>query len=151
MRHQKENQHRWNLKNPEKIKGYTAKYRAKPGYRERHRDWYRAHPLQVMLCRAKYSASRRGLAFNLTLEYLQSIFVTVCPILGVKLNYSGDTHRSDRNSASLDQVVAGKGYIQGNVAIISDRANTIKNDGTAEEHRLIADFMDKFLGSHPSE
>lgn len=146
MRHQTENQRRWNIKNPEKLKSYVAKYRAKPQCLENQRRWAKDHPLQIMLYRAKYSARRRGLAFNLTLEYLRSIVASVCPILGIPLIYGGSTRRKNRNAASLDQIVAGKGYIQGNVAIISDRANTIKNDGTAEEHRRIADWVDALSG-----
>jgi hypothetical protein len=45
-------------------------------------------------------------------------------------------------SPSLDKINPELGYVPGNVAIISYRANRIKNNGTAEEHRLIADWMD---------
>ena len=34
------------------------------------------------------------------------------------------------------------GYIKGNVQILSNRANRLKNNATASELSLIADFMD---------
>ena len=70
-----------------------------------------------------------------------------CPVSGVKLNYSGtgtEGWSRGEDSPSIDQVDAGKGYTIDNIAIMSWRANRIKNDGTAEEHRQIADFIDKF-------
>lgn len=42
---------------------------------------------------------------------------------------------------SLDRIDPRKGYVKGNVWIISYRANLIKNDGTAEEHEMIAKAM----------
>lgn len=42
---------------------------------------------------------------------------------------------------SLDRIDIHKGYIPGNIAIISYRANNIKNDGTWEKHQKIADFI----------
>ena len=66
-------------------------------------------------------------------------FPTHCPILGIELDYLA-SFRSD-NSPSFDRIDSSKGYIKGNVVILSWRANRIKNDGTAEEHQKIADFM----------
>ena len=65
---------------------------------------------------------------------------THCPILGIELDYFAD-HRVE-NSVSFDRLDPTKGYIPGNVIITSWRANRIKNDGTAEEHRRIACFID---------
>lgn len=38
-----------------------------------------------------------------------------------------------------------KGYVPGNVVVMSYRANRLKNDGTAEEHEIIAAWMRKNL------
>ena len=70
-----------------------------------------------------------------------------CPILGVKLKYEGIGNGAgwtrDDDSPSIDQIEAGKGYTYENMRIISWRANRIKNDGSAEEHRLIAEWIEK--------
>jgi predicted DNA-binding protein YlxM (UPF0122 family) len=68
------------------------------------------------------------------------VFPTHCPILGIELDYFSQNGRQE-NSPSFDRIDPSKGYIKGNVAVISWRANRIKNDGTAEEHQKIASFM----------
>jgi hypothetical protein len=66
---------------------------------------------------------------------------THCPILGLEIDYFTEIRKE--NSASFDRIDNSKGYVKGNVHIISWRANRIKNDGTAEEHRKIADYLEK--------
>jgi hypothetical protein len=92
-----------------------------------------------MLRRVKYRAAKRHLNFNLTLAHLESLKVDVCPVLGIKLQYGGGS-LSD-NSASVDRRDNTKGYIVGNVFIISHRANVIKNFGTVDEHRRVIKYM----------
>ena len=70
-------------------------------------------------------------------------FPRYCPILGIELDYWADTRQE--NSVSFDRVDNTKGYVTGNVIIVSWRANRIKNDGTAEEHKKIYEFMQKSL------
>lgn len=70
---------------------------------------------------------------------------THCPMLGIELDYFNEFRKD--NSPSFDQIIPGKGYVKGNVVIVSFRANLIKNSGTAEEHRRIADWLDKHTES----
>lgn len=85
----------------------------------------------------KANAIRIGKEF--TVEFGDLVFPTHCPILGFELDYFTDTRTE--NSVTFDRVDPSKDYVKGNVVIISWRANRIKNDGTAEEHLLIADFI----------
>jgi hypothetical protein len=85
----------------------------------------------------KANALRIGKEF--TIEFGELTFPTHCPILGIELDYFSDSRTE--NSVTFDRVDPTKGYISGNVVIISWRANRIKNDGTAEEHQKIAKFM----------
>ena len=67
---------------------------------------------------------------------------THCPIFGVALEYGGGKGRVySPNAASLDQFDPTKGYVRGNIVVMSRRANSIKNDGTADEHEAIASWM----------
>jgi hypothetical protein len=95
--------------------------------------------------RARYNFSRKkahctqsGKEF--TLEFEDLIWPDVCPVLGIPLDYT--VHGRSENAPTFDQIEAGKGYVKNNVMIISWRANRIKNNGTADEHRLIAEFME---------
>src|SRR3546814_14524029 len=44
---------------------------------------------------------------------------------------------------SLDRIDNTKGYVRGNVAVMSYKANRLQNEGTAEEHEIIAAWMRK--------
>lgn len=73
-----------------------------------------------------------------------------CPMLGIPLNYEGGERAGDGwgrtdSSPSLDQIRPSEGYAEGNVQIISWRANRIKNDSTPEELMRIAEYMKKLV------
>jgi hypothetical protein len=65
-----------------------------------------------------------------------------CPVFGCKLIYGAvGGGRGWPNSASLDRIDNTKGYIPGNVAIISLRANCIKRDASLEELKQIVSYV----------
>lgn len=67
-----------------------------------------------------------------------------CPLLGIKLEYtSGKTNNP--NTPSLDKIDPTKGYVKGNVRIISYKANTMKNNATREELELFAKNILNYL------
>ena len=88
----------------------------------------------------KANATKTGTEFTVNFGELE--FPTHCPILGIELDYFAE-NRSE-NTVSFDRIDSNKGYVSGNVVVISWRANRIKNDGTADEHQKIADFLYQF-------
>lgn len=86
----------------------------------------------------KNAAKRRGVEFTITMEDLE--WPTHCPILGIELQYFTNAGRQE-DSVSFDRIDPTKGYVPGNVYICSWRANRLKNNGTAEEHKKIYEFM----------
>jgi hypothetical protein len=80
-----------------------------------------------------------GWDFDLTLEDTQ--VPTRCPILDIPLFFT-PAKRTD-NTPSLDRKDNSKGYMKGNVFIISWRANQIKRDATPEELRELIKYMEK--------
>lgn len=91
--------------------------------------------------RKKKSQSKaEGVEFSLDFEDIQ--FEEFCPILGIKLNYFVKNNGPCDDSPSFDRIDPNKGYIKGNVVLISQKANRIKNNGTSEELRKIADYLD---------
>lgn len=77
--------------------------------------------------------------FNVTLNDIE--IPVNCPYLGIPLDYETLKHKDDAYP-TFDRVDNSKGYVKGNVVLCSWRANRLKNDGTAEEHRRIADYLD---------
>lgn len=77
----------------------------------------------------------RGIDFNLTTDYLKSIWTERCPVFGREFVRFEKSHP---DSPTLDRINPKKGYVQGNVVYISSRANRIKYDATLDElYKLI--------------
>jgi hypothetical protein len=81
---------------------------------------------------------------KLSVEYYQTLYVTHCPLLGIELTYENCGQKAaPPNYATLDRIDATKGYEEGNVQILSFRANTIKGDATLEELKTIVRNWEK--------
>lgn len=90
-----------------------------------------------MLYSAKKRASDLGLPFNLTEDDLT--LPTVCPALGIPLSAGRGKRHS--GSYSLDRINPALGYVPGNVVVISDLANRIKTNATADQVAAVADWL----------
>lgn len=88
----------------------------------------------MMLASAKYRARRDGRLFDLTVDDI--VIPEFCPYLGVRL-VRGLTLPGP-NSLTLDCIIPALGYVKGNILVISQRANRIKNDGTWQDLMAIA-------------
>ena len=93
----------------------------------------------LWLSNTKARAKKKGLPFDLTLEDL--FFPKTCPVLGIPLVERSGSF-SD-NSPSLDRTVPTQGYVKGNVAIMSYRANRIKCHATLAELKAIVAYMER--------
>jgi hypothetical protein len=91
-----------------------------------------------MLANAKKRAKKLNLDFNLTLEDI--IIPDECPIFKIPFTFVAETSYQD--NCSLDRIDNTKGYIKGNVQVISMKANTMKNSATPEE---LLNFCKYFL------
>lgn len=81
---------------------------------------------------------KRNLRRLLSIEYYKSLITTHCPLLGIPLTYGKyEGNTPPNNYATLDKIDPTKGYVVGNVQIVSFRANTLKNSATIEEMRLM--------------
>lgn len=83
--------------------------------------------------RARKRAKDRGLPFALGKN---SITVPrTCPALGMPIKFCG---RRSACSPSLDRIVPERGYIPGNVRVVSDRANRLKGKRSLDELRRLS-------------
>ena len=94
--------------------------------------------------RARERAKEKSIPFNISLEYLRSIATDSCPIFHTLFSWgvSGlGRGKFKDNGPQLDRIIPELGYVVGNVAFISHRANRIKDNGTMQEHYDIADWI----------
>ena len=91
-----------------------------------------------MFYNAKTRARKLGLPFTITIDDV--LIPTHCPVLGIPLIRGTGRNSQSENSPTLDRVLPDKGYVRGNVIVISNRANRLKSDATIKELRDIASF-----------
>lgn len=64
-------------------------------------------------------------------------------MLGVEIHLY-DTDRTDEFAAELDRFTPELGYVKGNVAFLSRRANRLKNNTTTHELRQLLNWMERY-------
>ena len=134
----------------EQIRNYCAEYNLRPEVIERKAEWYQnkkqtrsiSTKLNDMLTRAKNRALEKNIPFDLSLSDI--IFTDTCPLLDVPLNWNGGPR--DKNTPSLDRIIPERGYVKGNIQIISNLANMMKSYATFDELRTFANNINKYIG-----
>lgn len=91
---------------------------------------------------AKIRAEKKQVPFNLTTEYIETILPTHCPVFKTPFKYVGNG-KIVPESPALDRIVPSLGYVEGNVHIISVKANNIKSAYTSKEVLKVAKWLDK--------
>lgn len=84
--------------------------------------------ISVLVGDCRRRATKKCLEFNIT-KYDLCLYEK-CPILGIDIKLGVKNHI---NSPSIDRIDNNKGYVKGNVIVISYRANKLKQDATLDE------------------
>lgn len=131
-----ENQSKWRKNNAEKYKAYQDSYRKNnlERFNATQKKWMAEHPKKAILISVKSRAKKANIEFSLTEEDIS--IPAFCPILNIpiKRQYTNKGRTGPRsNSPSVDRIDNTKGYIKGNVHIISNQANIMKSSATPEE------------------
>ena len=92
---------------------------------------------QLVFWTAKSRAKRKGIEFSIKAGDI--VVPSVCPVLGIPLYVNKG--KAGPNSPSLDRIDNRKGYMPGNVCVISYRANILKGDATVDEVERILKYM----------
>ncbi len=126
---------RWRKRHPQAAKTKTD-------------DWRRAHPAMMLVRAARRRAKRKGIPCTITWNDISPL-PSHCPVLGYRLRYYGSNHGRDlyknRAAASLDRIKNSRGYVPGNVIVISLRANLLKGQATLIELQKIAAFFGRYV------
>lgn len=121
----------WQNRNRDKYKTYQERYEEKGG------------PEKYMFIHAKARAKKRGIEFGIELADI-SIPAT-CPYIETALTTKRGRETSYR--ASLDRIDNSKGYVKGNIQVISQKANTMKCNASINELIMFAKNILKLHGN----
>lgn len=146
----KEYNKKWRESNKEKIKEYNKKRTTErksesssKDYRNNKTKEFREKNYEkFLLYQIKASAKKRNLEFNLTIDDI--IITEVCPYLNINLTKIVGDGLLD-TAPSVDRIDSSKGYIKGNVRIISHLANKMKSNVSID---LLITFANNVLNIH---
>ena len=146
--HSKERRREVRQKHRDKINAWNREYnrRNRSRLKELQHKWA-ATPSRRMMCLAR---NRRDYAIKTGLPYNQKAMQAlindppiVCAFCNSILDYSVGSGKKQAGP-SIDRVNPPLGYILGNVAVLCNLCNSRKGCLTSEEHRLFAEFIDKY-------
>lgn len=96
----------------------------------------RAIPENFLFNKVKARAKQLNLPFNL--DKSDIVIPSHCPVLGIPL-FIGEG-KLGHNSPTVDKLIPELGYVKGNIAIMSWRANCLKRDGKLEEFEALVNW-----------
>ena len=95
-------------------------------------------------------AKKKGLTHTLTKDYIHTLWIGsggYCPVTGIKLELTpGTIKERNPNGASIDRFDNTKGYVNGNVRIVSTWYNNMKGSWDEEFVQDMAKRMIERLG-----
>jgi hypothetical protein len=89
---------------------------------------------------ARKRALKKGVPFDLTVAYIVSIMTDTCPVFGTEFKWIGNGSIQP-TSANIDRIDPAKGYVAGNLVIISSKANNIKSAYKSADLYKVADWL----------
>jgi hypothetical protein len=133
-----EYQKQWRINNQEKYKEYQIKYREnnRDKFNESQKAWGKNNPEKFILIKTKTRAKKNGTELNIDINDIH--IPEKCPILNIPIirefRGGGNKNKGPRStSPSIDRLDNTKGYVKGNIQIISHKANVMKSSASPEE------------------
>ena len=132
--------------NPDQVKkawrDQAQKYRGSEQWLEDRKKDYDRNRLKHLVRSARARAKEFDLPFDISHEDL--VIPEICPVLGIPILLNCGDARRNPNAPSIDKVIPSRGYVKGNVVVVSWRANKLKSDATIEELGNLARFYNEF-------
>ena len=141
-----------------KCEAQARKQWRESGGKEKKQTYYKATPVKTitraLVKNAKHRAKDKNIPFNIDLDYIRSMvgenaeLASHCPVFGIPLEWSCQRNQGrgpHPYAPSIDRIDPERGYVKGNIKIISFRANQIKSDASPSELKLVAAYCSKAL------
>lgn len=135
---------RYTQNNLELKRKYGKRYSKTKGGISQRKRWKTDNVVKYLLYPAKNRCKKNGIEFNIKPEDIKS--VNVCPLLKIPLVVRVGCGKN-YDSPSLDRIDPQKGYVKGNVRVISSLANNIKSYATPEQIKTVAKNIDDYIAS----
>ena len=103
-----------------------------------------ANYARYMLDRCRGRSRAKGLECTITVSDIQ--IPDVCPILGMPLKRNKGAGRAAPDSPSVDRIDPLRGYVPGNVQVVSYKANAMKSNATPDELVRFAEWVTEIYG-----
>lgn len=132
------------LKNRETALAKQKEYAQKNKEQETERAsrWRTTNPARNMWLQARKRALKKGLEFSIEVDDI--VLPEKCPYLNIPLQVNSGKGFQP-TSYSLDRINSTKGYVKGNIEVISNMANSMKRDASVEELTIFAtNVLEKF-------
>lgn len=110
----------------------------KASERKRYKERKSNEPAWYLWKSSKTRARKANLEHSITVEDI--VIPSHCPILNIRL-CPGSDGKVIPNSPTLDRVDNSKGYVPGNVRVISHRANSNKGSMTVEDIERLLKYV----------
>lgn len=122
---------------------YTSSGKKARNHPDYMKTWWKSRPEKYIWTAARKRAEKRGIEF--TIEPEDIIIPERCPIFDTPL---GEVHNGkDReNSPCLDRIDNTKGYVKGNISVISFKANRLKSNLTVEILERLMNYVSSANG-----
>lgn len=127
-------------------KEWQRRYNSSDKGKARNKAYKERHPKRTWAAHARENAKRRArknnIPFDLSSAYIYSILVDKCPVFGTPFVFHGNKVLGPE-SPSIDRIVPEKGYVEGNIVVVSLKANQIKNAYGLDDIKRVVAWMEE--------
>lgn len=122
--------------NIEKMRECSRKYHKAntEKVRERKRKYHKANQFKMSILKLKNRSRKKAIPFDLDIEHLEQLWEIcegICPMTGVPMLKMSEKGR-DQFVMSVDRIIPEKGYIKGNVRLVSLWYNVARSNNDDE-------------------
>ena len=109
--------------------------------REHQRKSSKKGHIVSLLKNIKRNCEIKNILFDISAEYIYDIAPDICPVFKIALGWCKITGgKAKQNSPSIDRINPKLGYIEGNIQVISNFANTMKQNATPEQLKQFGEW-----------